>query len=218
MPLPALRATRPIMAIFTIVVSCLATAGAAEAEPAQAVGRLEHVRGEVRIVRGAVARQADTGTVVLRRDRIETGPASRVALALPEGSRLLLGENGALIVEDAMAGEGRQRATVMLTVPRGAFRINMPVLGPGIERMAMLRTPLAVLSAARGELWAGPRDGGLAVLAVYGEVHVRNAAGSQVLSRKRLGTFVQAGNTAPTLPQTWDRAQVESALFSVALD
>ncbi len=181
---------------------------------------LERVQGDVTLIRSGNPISPTRGVVVMRRDRLLTGPHSRAAVLFPDGSRLLLGANAEFILDDLMPPDGRQRAALRIDVPHGAFRLIMAEpndLRRGPERQVLVRTARASVMLNTGDLWAGPLEDSTGVLAIYGKMQVRNDAGSLVLDRKRQGTLIKpsAGLGEPTV---WPRHRVEQALMQSVFD
>lgn len=216
-PLEA-RRVRVTLSLLLALAGILASGHVRALEPQVGVAHLEQVRGDVRVSRASKTERAQSGIPLQRGDRIETGVASRAIIGFADGSRFMLGGDGAVVVEDVLIAQGRQRATIMLNVPDGAFRLMMAEPPPGVARMATVRTRYGVLSAARGDVWAGPKDGGMAVLVVYGRVEVRNDRGSLVLDKKRSATLIAGRDAEPRIPAQWQRGDVDSALLTVSFD
>jgi hypothetical protein len=205
-----------LLAIFAAVASLISTVAIAEPRPAY----FESVRGEVAITRAGEEMLPRTGGIVLRNDRIETGPAARAAITFPDGSRLFLGAQTEAVIIDYTPELGRQRAVILLEVSRGPIRLLMAQSPIGSAKTATIRGPGGVVVAGPSrtmiDLWTGPVGGGeMAVLAIVGRLQVRNGAGSLVLDRKRQGTRIAGPEDIPGYPMVWPRTDIERALASV---
>ncbi len=188
------------------------------AQTAGSVAVLERAQGDVEFVRAGVSMTAALGSDLQRRDRVTTGATSRAAILFPDGSRLALGANAEAVVEDFLPENGRQRATIMLEVPSGAFRLSLTPSKSSADKHVVVRTRGTTLAVKATDIWVGPLDEGIGVLAIAGKVHVRTAAGSLVLDRKRQGTLLRSPAINPDKPAIWSRDQTERALTVVAFD
>ena len=181
--------------------------------------RMERVEGHVRMVRSGAATPLHRAAQVLRQDRILTGPGSRAAVLFPDGSRLLIGADAEAIVEDYLPEDGRQRAVILLDVPKGPVRLLLSKPRHGPAKQAMIRSRGTTVTPAPSQhiidVWTGPMDGTTAVLAIVGRLSVRTEAGSLVLNKKRQGTFVAGPTASPDVPAVWPRARIDQALMAV---
>lgn len=188
------------------------------AQTTSPVAVLERAQGEVFLLRAGAPIATTTRLDLKRRDRIITGETSRASIVFPDGSRLVLGSNAEAVVEDYLPQKGRQRPTLMLEVPYGPFRLSLADPKSEPDKHVVVRTGSATLAVKASDLWVGPVEGGIGILAIAGKVQVRNAGGSLVLDRSRQGTLLRSPALDPDKPSVWNRNQIERALTMVAFD
>ncbi len=217
MPSHPIPSTPAGIAALLLALSMALTGPSARAgEP---TARADRIEGQVRLVRADASITLTAGSEVRRQDRILTGRESRAAIHFPDGSRLLIGADAEAVIEDYLPEDGRQRAVILLDVPKGPVRLLLSQPRHGPAKQASIRSHGLVVSPAPSQhiidMWTGPMDGAVAVLAIVGRLNVRNAAGSLVLHKKRQGTFVTSPTTSPDAPAMWPRARIEQALAAV---
>lgn len=213
----ALKISVPVFALLTLGQSPGVSPGST-AETSGTVARIERLQGDVGLIRGGVVLVPKRGDEIARRDRISTGDTSRVGILFPDGSRLLLGAHAEAFIEDYLPQEGRQRATIMLEVSKGPFRLVLTETRRGPEKQVLVKTNGTMLVVKATDVWAGPIDGATGILSIAGTVQVRNAGGSLVLDRKRQGTMIRGAGINPDKPAVWPRDKIERALTLVAFD
>jgi hypothetical protein len=115
-------------------------------------------------------------------DQILTGVESRALLRLPDGSRIKLGENGALKVQDlALRQQGGRLLRATLQVLQGAFRFTTDVASRAAYRREVDVQFNTITAGIRGtDLWGrnfGDRE---VVVLLEGEIEVKRAGNPAV--------------------------------------
>lgn len=92
------------------------------------------------------------GMALQSRDRIRTGPGSRVYLRLADGSTVKLGENGALLAE-RLGPRERRFFSAALDVARGAFRFTTDRLAKLSRRDISIRVSTVTAGIRGTDVW-----------------------------------------------------------------
>jgi hypothetical protein len=203
-----LRFDRLLMALAVL---CVLGAGALVPAAAQevAVGTVTDLSGRAAVTRhGASGAQAlAVGAELFEGDRIRTGAGARLQLGLRDGSILTCGESTDLTLGRALYAPERDLRLIVLRVPLGIVRALVDLLVP--RSVFELHTETAVVSARGTEWIAEAQPAATAVVALEGEVAVRNVdpevAGAVVLGPGE-GVTVEAG-TPPPEPTVWGDAR-----------
>jgi hypothetical protein len=181
----------------------------------RAVAIVEQVQGDVTLDRGGKSEKLSPGRSITRHDRMATGAAARLALLFRDGSRLVLGENGAVTIDDWRPEQGRTSGALLLDLEAGAVRLtaSKPLKAP--DKRVELRTPVAVISVRGTDVWSGPIDSATGVIVLAGAIDVRNDAGSVLLDKQHAGTIVRGRSSAPERPRGFNADQVMKAMTTV---
>lgn len=174
-----------------------------------AVARVLHVRGEARLLRpGAAATPMAEGMNLQAGDRLQTGPSSSLSLRFADGSRLLLGADSLLNLEQLLVqGRGALTNTQLRLEQGGADSRVEPgaIVPPRYE----LRTPSLNLGVRGTEFRVQAEAGRTVVQVLAGRVAAGSgarptalAAGQGALAQPGAPLQVQALPAPPALPPT----------------
>jgi hypothetical protein len=197
--------------LVVLAMLCVFVAGAPKPAGAQdvAVGTVTDLSGQAAVTRqGASAVQAlDLGAELFEGDRIHTEAGTRLQLELRDGSVLTCGESTELVLGRALYAPERDSRLVVLRVPLGIVRAVVDLLVP--RSVFEMHTETAVISARGTEWIAEAQRAATAIVALEGEVRVRNVdpavAGAVVLGPGE-GVTVEAGAPPPE-PTVWGDAR-----------
>jgi hypothetical protein len=203
-----LKSVRLLLRFATL---CLIGAGAIAPAVAQPVpaGTVEALVGTAVVTRHATgeAGPLTVGAELFEGDRIRTETGSRLRLTLRDGSVLTCGEATGLTLDRALYAPEQASRNYLLRVSFGIVRAVVGlVAAPAAFEM---QTNTAVISVRGTEWIAEAQRAATAVVALQGEVGVRNVdpaiAGAVVLGPGE-GVTVQAG-APPPAPTVWGDAR-----------
>ncbi len=161
------------------------------------VAVVEQVQGRATIDKNGAAHPLLVGASVARYDRLETSAGARLALSFKDGSRLVLGENGRVTIEDWRPEQGRSSGVLLLDLESGAVHLTAAKSSKAPDKRVELRTPVAVISVRGTDVWSGPIDSATGVMVLAGKVDVRNDAGSILMDKRHVGTLIKDRNSPP---------------------
>jgi hypothetical protein len=149
-------------------------------------------------------------------DLIHTQTASKVRLALVDGTTLVLGEQSTLHLTEFVYAPGQSRKSLM-TMVQGVFKL---VISTVLPRSTFEVHTTSAVAAVRGTEWLGQvtRDA-TAILVLEGEVavsHARPAVAGTVLLTAGTGTDV-VGQQPPTPPKPWGEARIRALVAATTL-
>lgn len=205
-----------------ITAPCLLTLAAGlMAASLWAAGDRPRVGGVERLERDATAtfeadtRQLAVEDAVFFQDLLETSAQARLAVALADGTRLTLGENASLRIDEFVYTPDSSTAEVGISLLKGAFQF----VGGDAENMenseVEINTGVGTLGVRGTTVWGGRIDGSFGVLVLEGSVTVRNESGEVTLGPGE-GTMVDALDAQPSAPKTWPEEKVQRALSTVS--
>jgi hypothetical protein len=143
------------------------------------------------------------GAELFEGDRVHTEAGARLRLRLRDGSVLTCGEATDLQLDWVLYDAAEDARSVLLSVPLGIVRAVAELLRP--NALYEMRTNTAVISVRGSEWIAEAQPGATAVLALEGEIAVRNAdpdvPGAVALGPGE-GVTVAAG-APPQAPTVW---------------
>ena len=177
-----------------------------------AVGTVEALVGTAVVTRHATGEAGPlaVGAELFEGDRIRTDMGSRLRLALRDGSVLTCGEATGLTLDRALYASEQDTRDYLLRVSFGIVRAVVELLtAPSSFEM---QTNTAVISARGTEWIAEAQRAATSVVALAGEVAVRNSDPSvpgEVTLGPGEGVTVEAGEPPPA-PTVWGDARRNS--------
>ena len=187
------------------------------ADDPSAVGAVDRVENEARIVAGETVTPAKIGTPVHLRDELRTGPEGRLRVTFRDDTVLTLGEKASVVIDRYVYDPDRQVGETILQATKGAFRFASGRIKAMKESKIAVSTPVADIGVRGTEFWGGPIEGQYGVLLLEGEVTVSNQAGSVTLSAAGQGTDIPSPLDPPGVVKPWGADKIARAVASVAL-
>ena len=181
--------------------------GPAAQGAAPAAGKIDKLRGTATGLLAGRRRQLHEDAEVFVRERLQTGPQSRLHALLGPATRLSMGENTIVTIDDHLLTRG---GTIHLSAGGLLFQRQAPDPKPDVT----IRSPFGLLAVRGTTVFAGPSNGVFGVFLVDGEVEAVNA-GARVVLRAGEGTDIAAPDARPTAAARWGQGRIESALRSV---
>lgn len=194
------RWLRSAWAAFGLTLLCVAVAvdaGATEPEVGTAVLIKKKVTGKL----GTDERQLQTGFRVHRNELLQTGPQAQAELKLDDNTKLALGPDAELRLDEYAVAAGSDTKTIALKLLKGTLRF---LTGSNASESYKIETPSATIGV-RGtvlDVYIGP-GGDTLVLLHQGEVEVCSRART-CRPHRDVGRVVQA--TVPGIvsqPMKW---------------
>jgi hypothetical protein len=142
--------------------------------------------------RGGARQPLAVGMRLGDKDRVVTGPDSRLLLRLAEGSAVKLGENAALGLDGLSAGKGSDAlVTAALDVARGAFRFTTGIFGKRPARRSVDIRIATVTAGIRGtDLWGKSDERRDLVCLIEGSISVAHPQTGEFTMADPLSFFV----------------------------
>lgn len=200
---------------FLLVVALPLAAKAAD-DPA-AIGVVDKVENEAKIVAGDNATAAIIGTPVRMRDELRTGAEGRLKITFRDETVLTLGEKASVIIDRYVYDPDKDIGETVLQATKGAFRFATGRIKAMKQHKIAVSTPVADIGVRGTEFWGGPIEGQYGVLLLGGKVTVSNQAGSVTLSAPGQGTDIPSPLDAPGAVKPWGTDKIARAVASVAL-
>ncbi len=216
--------TRRIV-LRTLAGSVLA-AGACPLLAAQALGKVENLRGHLARLHGQDKEALNIGAAIAENDRVATAEASFADLLLGSDTHVLLGPDTEIVVDSFIA---RQGGTIELTSGQLVFdrQEGLPAIN------ATVRTVFGMIGVRGTRFFVGPSQGVFAVYVDHGEVRVTNAGVTRTVGKGQGVEFPAlklgrrgllrgsrfreaASKVAPTEPMFWDMKRVAAAFSGVS--
>ena len=133
------------MRAFAMLLGAALAAWGASASAAERIGQVKVASGEVAIVRGAERVAAAPGAALFEGDVVETGADSAVGMTFTDNSRMSLGSNTSLALEEyAFRSPGKQDA-FDARLARGSLTAASGEIVEGRPLAMRVLTPTTVL-------------------------------------------------------------------------
>ena len=197
-------------------------AGAALAQGAEPVGRVNKVQNEAQVISAAGTAAAVIGTPVHMQDELRTGPKARLQVTFRDNTVLTLGENARLVVDRYVYEPERGIGEAALKAAAGAFLFATGRMKSLTDKKIKVSTPLAEIAVRGTEFWGGPIDRHYGVFLIEGEITVTSLGGSVTLSGAGQGTDLPSPDLPAPLdppgpPSPWPAEKVARAVATVSL-
>ena len=186
------------------------------ADDPTAVGTVDKVENEGKIVSGNTSAPAVVGAPVHLRDELRTGPQGRLKVTFRDDTVLTLGEKASVVIDRYVYDPDRGTGETVLQAMKGAFLFASGLI-KGLEHHTIaVSTPVADIGVRGTKFWGGPLDK-YAVLVLEGEITVSNQAGNVTLSGTGQGTDIPSPLDPPGQAKTWSTEKIARAVATVVL-
>ncbi|MEM7505325.1 MAG: FecR family protein [Pseudomonadota bacterium] len=141
-PHGAFGLTLLLVLVLTLLLGAVSSAAAAEA-----IGQIKLIKGEVTLERGGRTVAAENGQALQRQDVLRTGAGSAVGITLSDNSRMSLGPNSELALENyVFNGQGDAGNAFDSRLTRGSMTAASGLIAktPNAMRVLMPTTILGV--------------------------------------------------------------------------
>ena len=123
--------------------------GAAVAQEASSeeniIGRVKTVSGTARITTGAATRAADLGTAIFQGDILETGADGSLGVVFSDESRLSLGADTSIIVDEYVFVPGQNEGSFLTRITRGSLLYVSGLIAKLNPESASVETPVGTI-------------------------------------------------------------------------
>lgn len=201
-----------------LLLLCVLLTGAQAWAQAAGVGAITQIQGAASVTRGTGTQTLTAGAGVFSDDILETAADGKLLVTFSDGSKLTLGPNAEVVIDEFVYSPAGGTNTAALRVTAGAMRL----VAGAVERVGgaqavTVATPVGSIGIRGTDFFVEMEDGTHLAVALFSgfEVAVTNAAGETVL-RPGEGTDVWA-DAAPSQALTWGTERVNRALALVTI-
>lgn len=170
------------------------------------VGVVETTEGKAWAA-GSPARDLVAQAVVFLGDEIGTGPESRLAMLLAGTTRILMGPQTTLTIDQFTAEAGGE-----LVLGAGAMLFDREEGAP--KTPVQLSTAFGLIAVRGTRFFAGPSNDKFGVFVERGEVRLSGGGGEVAIS-PGFGSDIAAPGQAPSQPAAWKQARIAAAMALV---
>src|ERR1700722_12737028 len=161
------------------------------------VGGVDKVQAQVEATQAGQTRGLVVKSEVYFRDRCHSREGARLQATLKDGTRLTLGENATLVVDEFIYDPSMSRGALSIRVVKGAFLY----VGGRIEGVngakVQIHTPVGAIGLRGTTVWGGPIDKGYGVIVLSGEVTVTGRRGIVTLKQGQGAMLFGDGKPRP---------------------
>jgi hypothetical protein len=194
------------VAILSMAAVAGVTTAAVAARAAEPAGLVEYVTGEGFAEAGESRRSLKRDATIFMADTVGTGPVSRLGMQLGQRTRLRLGEQARITIDQYLV-----EASGEFTLHRGPMLFDRP---ESTRSAVRVRSPFALIAVRGTRFFAGPSGGVFGVFVERGTLAVR-AGGREVILGPGEGTDIRRPGDPPTPARRWGAQRIQSALDSV---
>ncbi len=195
---------------------CLALglAAAALAET-PTIGQVDRIQNRVTAEVDTTIRTLGPAAALYFGDLLTSHAEARLEARLVDETRITLGENASLRIDEFVYVPGSPGGKLALRVLGGAFLLVGGAVESTRDAEVSITTTFATLGIRGTTVWGGPLDGGFAVLVLEGEVSVSNA-GTTVVLTPNTGTTIADATSPPGAPVVWPQERVDRAIATIS--
>ena len=188
----------------------------------QAVGQVERQKGTASRTTAGITSDLAQGSQIFVGDEIRSGPDARVMILFDDESKLTLGENARITIDEFIYSPGGNSSQALAVVV-GVFRFVSGQIGKESPLNVAVSTPVASIGIRGTTFLGGELTVGMPVGQPHygfqvkeGAIEVISPGGSVVLDEAGEGTFLPLNRVAaPTPVRQWtaeEAAEAEDAL------
>ena len=141
------------------------------ADDPSAVGAVERVENEAKIVAGDTVTPAKIGSPVHLRDELRTGPEGRLRVTFRDDTVLTLGENASIVIDRYVYDPDQNVDETLIQTTKGAFLFASGRIKGLKQHKIAIAAPVAEIGVRGTQFWGGPLDK-YGVLVLEGEITV----------------------------------------------
>lgn len=186
-------------------------AAGSQAEP-RTIGEVERTQSTVTGEVAGQRRELRKAAPIFANEAVTTGLNARAGLLFKDGSRLTIGAEAKVVLDQFVFNDTGGGAISLL---KGALRFTS---GKMARKNLRVVTPVATIGIRGTDFWFGQIDGAYGVLLLQGEVEVSNDGGSVILDEPLQGTVIYSPSAAPGSPGIWPGDRRARALASVTFN
>ena len=137
-----LLSVRSLMAT-TLILWCALSSGLSYADTD--IGSVREAQGNAVIVRGTQSLPATKGTGVHKGDMLQTAENARIVFALADGTRIVVGQNSRLSMDEYAFDAGSQQGSMLISFLKGTMRMISGALARKNPGAATIKTPTSTV-------------------------------------------------------------------------
>ena len=155
-------------------------------------------------------------TPVHLNDVVQTSTATRVFILFIDDTRLTLGENAKLKIDNYIFDPKNNSDNKALYSIQGAFQYVSGLIGKKENPDVNINTPVGSIGIRGTDFWAGTLDDQYGVAVNEGRVALKTEAGEEVVNKGE-GTSVRNRHSAPEHARAWSRERFQRISATVHL-
>jgi hypothetical protein len=180
------------------------------------VGSVSRVQASGEALRDGGIHPLGSGSAVHQGDELRTGKGARLEVRLLDDTKLTLGEDARVVVDDFVFNPGRGVGSVAVDSLAGSFRFVTGRLSTMADRRVAVTTVFATIGIRGTDFWAGPIRGAFGVLLLDGAIDVTAAGTTRSLDTTGSGVDVPTPGAPPGPVVQWAAEKTAEALAAVA--
>lgn len=222
---------RPLTLIFALMIFAAPAFAQNTAAPAQAetagvitpapIGTLLEVEGDGNLIMRAAeagkAYPAKINDAVYEDDLIQSGPGAKILVMLMDDSRVTLGENSQLKVDEYVFDDTSDAANkARYNILRGVFLYTSGLIAKKENPDVRINTAYGAIGIRGTTVWGGAIDDQYSVFVDDGEISFETNRGRiRVMAGE--GTTIRSLNAIPERARIWAPEKIDNAKATIAL-
>ncbi|MCR9212888.1 MAG: FecR domain-containing protein [Proteobacteria bacterium] len=180
-----------------------------------AIGVVSKLQNSAFAVRGQQRATLQESGAIYKNDEIETGADARIEITFKDETKLTIGENSRLVIDEYLYDPDKDVGTLLLDAAKGPFRFISGGIGKLKDKRVEVQTTSATVGIRGTEFWGGEALGIYGILLLDGTIIVRNSAGARIVDVPGTGVNLTSPDQAPGEAAPWGEDRVQAALASI---
>ncbi|WP_340150840.1 FecR family protein [uncultured Sneathiella sp.] len=203
-----------LLVISLTIVGAISATGQSLAANSE-VGTVTRLQSTAEIVRDGKGIPLEVGSIVQENDEINSKSDARVEITFNDGTKLLIGENARIGIDEYLYEPKDGIGTAILSALQGPFRFITGKISEMKEKRLEVKTSLATIGIRGTDFWGGPSMGTYGVFLFEGTIVVFNSDGGRIVSTPGTGVDVNGMNIAPGEAEQWNEERAQAAVATI---
>ncbi|MEX1036813.1 MAG: FecR domain-containing protein [Sneathiella sp.] len=179
------------------------------------VGTVTRLQSSAEVIRDGKGIPLEVGTIVQENDEINSKSDARVEITFNDGTKLLIGENARIEIDEYLYEPNEGIGTAILSAVQGPFRFITGKIGQMKTKRLEVKSSLATIGIRGTDFWGGPSMNTYGVFLFEGTIVVFNSEGGRIVNTPGTGVDLDGTDKVPGEVKQWDEARAQAALATV---
>lgn len=179
------------------------------------VGKVTRLQSEAMIIRGDQSFPVEVGTVIRKKDEINSKDMARIEITFMDGTTLLIGENARVEIDEFLYDPDNNIGTAIISALQGPFRFITGKISQLKKKRVEIKSSVGTIGVRGTDFWGGPSQGTYGVYLFEGTIVIFNAEGGRIVSTPGTGVDLDGIDKIPGEATAWDTSRAQAAVATI---